>query len=113
MRLFLCGDCEFLFRLYGLSGASGTFEKCTCIDGSYLSVTLGRHCCIYCLIRQDQLNIPPEVRGAISLRTIESICRDHKRFLDSGAKLNNAKHHNNCINEPFFNNFPLTQVIWL
>lgn len=79
---------------------------CTCTSTS----TTGRYCCLWCHIRQDQLIIPPSVRGAVIPRSTQSICDDHQKFVDAGSKLKSAKHFNNCISQPFFTNFPLTQV---
>lgn len=71
-------------------------------------LTSGRQCCLWCLIKQTQLKAPPSVRGPVQLRTIQSICADHKRFTDNGSVV--VKEYNNCQYEPFFTNFPLTQV---
>jgi hypothetical protein len=35
---------------------------------------------------------------------------EDKKFVDAGADLRKAKMFNNCINKPFFETFPLTQV---
>ena len=85
-------------------------------DDRYMLIILktyiqGRHCCLWCLIRQDQLIHSPSTRGAVASRTVESIVGDNKKFVDAGADLRKAKLFNNCINEPFFKTFPLTQVV--
>lgn len=81
-----------------------------------LTLTSGRHCCLWCHIRQDQLISPPVVRDEVSTvtpRTVQSICNDHRRFKNAGSVLKNVKMFNNCLNEPFFPNFPLTQVTYV
>ena len=65
---------------------------------------------MWCLIKQDELISPPDVHGPVTLRTVHSICDDHKRFVNAGSILKNVKNFNNCLNEPFFQKFPLTQV---
>lgn len=70
----------------------------------------GRHCCLWCLISQDQLKVAPDIRGPVQLRTIQGICSDHKRFEEAGSILKNVKKFHNCLNPPFFSNFPLSQV---
>ena len=87
------------------------------IDDRYMLIifktyTLGRHCCLWCLIQQDQLIYSPSTRGAIAFRTVESIVEDNKKFVNAGADLRKAKLFNNCINKPFFKTFPLTQVAY-
>lgn len=76
----------------------------------YSYIHPGRHCCLWCLITLDQLILPPDVRGAVQFRTVQSICDDHRRFEQAGSVLKNVKHYNNCLNPPFFSNFPLSQV---
>ena len=103
IRLFLCGDYEFLCRIFGLSRASGTLMHA-------LMISAGRHCCLWCLTRQDQFIHSPSTLGAIDFRTVKSIVEDSKKFVDAGADLRKAKLFKNCINKPFFKTFPLTQV---
>ena len=62
---------------------------------------------IWCLVRSDQLKVPPSPCGPVQLRTTEWIVRDHERFADAGGNLRNAKAYNKCICQPFFH---LTQV---
>ena len=109
MKVFLCGDYEFLCNMYGLSGASGISIQVVGELHSYILI-LGRHCCLWCLIKQDQLKLSPAVRPAIQLRTISSILADNQRFVDAGSNPKNVKHFNNCLLEPLLTNFPLTQV---
>ena len=114
MRVFLCGDYQFLSHMFGISGASGTV-RCTYMYNTSIPLLVshvlsGRHCCLWCLVRSDQLKVPPSLRGPVQLRTTESIVRDHERFTDAGGNLRNAKAYNNCICQPFFPTLDLTQV---
>lgn len=110
VRVFLCGDYEFLCRLYGLSGASGLIHT-LCHYCDYITfINVGRHCCLWCLITSSQLKLPPSSRGPVSLWTTESICTDYEGFEKSGKKIKEAKNHNNVIEKPFFISIPLSQV---
>ena len=44
-----------------------------------LTFTSGRHCCLWCHIKQGQLIEPPSVRGPVAARTIQSICEDNQK----------------------------------
>ncbi|XP_057290870.1 uncharacterized protein LOC130613560 [Hydractinia symbiolongicarpus] len=50
IRLFMYGDYEYLCAMYGISGANG------------------RHCCLWCSIKTDQLCIPKFIRGSFPKR---------------------------------------------
>ena len=111
MRVFFSGDYEFLCRCYGLSGASGEpvffFRKQKLVHLRDLMV--GRHCCLWCDIRSDQLKIPRADRQRLKKRTLESLKSDHDDFLKAGGDLKKAKLYNNAISQHFFD-IPLTQV---
>ena len=62
-----------------------------------LTFMSGRHCCLWCHIRQDQLIEPPSVPGPVAARTTQSICKDHQKFVDAGALYKDAKFYNNCM----------------
>ena len=72
--------------------------------------TPGRHCCLWCLIKGEQLAIPQQQRGSVMLRTTESIVEDHHRFLADGGNIKKAKYFNNAIGLPIFPIIPLSQV---
>ncbi|XP_070544697.1 uncharacterized protein [Ptychodera flava] len=77
--------------MYGLSGAGG------------------RHFCLWCLITQDQSQIPRKLRAS-QPRSIEGLIKDHADFLSEGkGKLANAKMYNNAINNVIFD-IPISQV---
>ena len=78
-----------------------------------LTITLftclkGRHCCLWCTIRNVQLKVPLSKRGRSPLRSLESL-RDHQKFLDAGGDIKKAKEFNNVIGEAFFP-IPLEKV---
>ncbi|KAL5502912.1 hypothetical protein EMCRGX_G009770 [Ephydatia muelleri] len=91
IKLFMCGDYEFITRMYGLSGASGCYP------------------CLYCLVFHENMVKPLSARGHAPPRTYESICTDHQRYIASGVRRKQVKHFYNCITEPIFN-IPIEQV---
>eukprot|EP00731_Ephydatia_muelleri_P002365 Em0001g2365a len=68
IKLFMCGDYEFITRMYGLSGASGCYP------------------CLYCLVFHENMVKPLSARGHAPPRTYESICTDHQRYIASGVR---------------------------
>ena len=107
MRIFLCGDYEFLCRLFGLSGALGLLRTaCTNIHALNYS-PLGRHCCLWCLIKSSDLIRPPAARAPCPMRSTASIISDYKGFEKAGSDIKKAKFHNNAIQEPFFKSYSL------
>ena len=70
---------------------------------------VGRHCCLWCDIRSDQLKISRADRQWLEKRTLESLKSDHNDFLKAGADLKKAKLYNNIMSQHFFD-IPLTQV---
>ena len=79
--------------IHGISGASGT--ACTVafvpLPNACTSF-IGRHCCLWCLIISENLILQPGpgVQQA-ECRTIESLCDDHFRFMQSGGNCKHAK----------------------
>lgn len=107
IRVFLSGDYEFLCNMFGLSGASG---KKTITGNSHnyyhMKILIGRHCCLWCLIKSEELKNPP---ANVPSRSTGSILSDHRSFIADGGNLKRAKNFNNCVREPFFK-IPLNQV---
>ena len=85
IKLFFSGDYEFLCVMFGLSGASGKLKAPTngnaMIYTCITSYPLGRHCCLWCTIRGDQLKVPLSQRGRLPQRSLESLKHDHQRFM--------------------------------
>ena len=115
IRVFLCGDYEFLCRIFGISGASGE-NLMTCIGYGGNTYTdqfvhiIGRHCCLWCTIASGNLKVPLLQRGLSTPRTLESLKADHGRFMSSGGDMKKAKQFNNVVNAPLFD-IPLDQVM--
>lgn len=113
IRVFLSGDYEFLCRCYGLSGASGKLLKLfsNYDHENYTDLPIGRHCCLWCDIKKDNLKCAPTDRDDDpTLRSLESLEKDHSDFMSVGkGDLRKAKEHNNVIGKAFFN-IPLGQV---
>ncbi len=72
-------------------------------------INLGRHCCLWCDVNADRLKEPRASRkkptkptDTINQRSLQGIKDDHKRFLDDGGNLKNAKLFNNVICPNFF-----------
>ena len=112
VKVFLSGDFEFLCRSHGISGASGKntlIKRCTV--GSHVFTMLGRHPCLWCHVRRDQLAIPPEKRGAAAqLRSLQTLQQNYTSFTTVGrGNLQKAKQHYNVIGKSFFP-IPLDQV---
>ena len=99
--------------VFSISEAPDTYTnlqiglKCHVDDIVDLESHRWRHCCLWRLIKQDQLSSPPAVRGPVTCRTVESIVADHQQF-----NLKDVKKFNNCLKEPFFPNFSLSQVLF-
>ena len=87
VRVFLFGDYEFQCRMYGISGAQGKkTTTCTCTMHLSLKIHAGRHPCLWCTIRADQLKLPQHERGKLPLRTLDSLKADYLRFETIGKR---------------------------
>ena len=73
-----------------------------------MSYKIGKYPCLWCLVTLDDL-ISPTSGRIFTKRSLQSITRDHQRFVESGGNLKKAKQYHNCIQEPFFN-IELTEV---
>ena len=75
-----------------------------------LSSFSGRHCCLWCDITYQQLQVPQDMRGLSSNRTLQSLDDDLQRFLTVGhGNIKKAKEFNNVIRPRAFD-IPLDQV---
>ena len=75
------GDYDFLAKVTGIAGASGSFP------------------CLYCKISRNQLQLPPNERPMATKRTITDLNNDYMNFVSIGQL--NQKHqsrYNNVIN---------------
>jgi len=79
--LFLFGDYDFLVKLYGLSGAQGTYP------------------CLWCLTPKSDMK--SMLKNDHSLRSLANIKRSHRRFMKYGYGLKkNVKRYHNCLHHP-------------
>ena len=85
VRLFLFGDYAFLAKMYGLSGAQGTFG------------------CLWCLIPTSEIQVELGARGRSIGRKLSSMKQDHREFKTKakGKKTKAALYHN-CIRDPLW-----------
>ena len=73
-------------------------------------VILGRHCCLWCHITQQELKPQPSA-PAPQLRSLATLAAAHSDFLRLGkGDLNVVKDYFNVLSPPFFN-IPLDQVL--
>ncbi|KAL5505860.1 hypothetical protein EMCRGX_G007397 [Ephydatia muelleri] len=91
IKIFICGDFEFLSKMYGLSGASGCYP------------------CPYCIIHSEMMATPLSVRGHAAQRTLETMRADHQRYVSAGSIKRDAQKFYNCISPPIFD-IPVSQV---
>ena len=94
--------------MYGLSGASGKVDSTTL--HKIRKIITGRHNCLWCLIKSEELKTPQAQCSGIAKRTLSQIKADHQRFLDAGANHQKAKEFNNVM-APHFFDIDITQVI--
>ena len=71
----------------------------TCILKTTILLTCckGRHCCLWCTIRNTELKVPLSERGRSPLRSLQSMEQDHQKFLNAGGVLKKANEYNNVI----------------
>lgn len=69
----------------------------------------GRHCCLWCNITKEGMKIPLKERGRSENRTLEKLQNFNHMFVQSGAKLSEAKNFYNVIADALFN-IPIDQV---
>ena len=83
VRLFLCGDYDFLCKIYGLSGAQGV------------------HPCLWCLTTKDKIQKPPQQCIPSDERTLNLLKADFQSFQAQGrGNKSQAKFVNNVCSEP-------------
>jgi hypothetical protein len=96
LKLFICGDCEFLSRIFGVSSASS------------------KHPCFYCHISSEELKVPTSERRFAPLRTIETVRSQNAAFMADGGQKCRQKFFGNAIHVPIFN-IPISRCVppWL
>ena len=82
IKLFLNGDYEFLSKVYGISGANGTYP------------------CVYCLVTRNKIHSKME---PCQLRTLTLLKADSQRYINQ-EKVDKSlvSNFNNCLHSPLF-----------
>ena len=91
IQLFLCGDYEFLIKVFGLSGAAGV------------------HPCLFCEITSADIQKDPSETVESWIRSLRRIKSQHQRYVKAGSVKKNARHYKNVISKPMWN-IELTHV---
>ena len=75
-----------------------------------LYTCIGRHPCLWCTIRGDEMKVPRDQRSTPSQRSLNSLEADYLQFQANGkGDIRKVKDYNNVMERPFFN-IPITQV---
>ena len=88
----MSGDYELLSKMYGISGAAGNYSMH--IGNAHLTnIPLGRHCCLWCRITQQQLIEAPSARRVQpEPRDLHTLATAHSEFTTEGeSSLDKAK----------------------
>ena len=86
LRVFTCGDYDFLCKVYGISGARGSY------------------CCIWCNVETKFIQLERSYRGVSAARKFSSLRKQHRRFVqEGGKKKNKAALYENVIHAPLLN----------
>ena len=91
LRVFLCGDYDFLLKLYGISGAQSF------------------HPCLWCEASKEQTQKSPREQPVLAERTLKIIKSDLRKYKRAGSKKKTAKAYNNMVLSPIWD-IELTHV---
>ena len=69
----------------------------------------GRHPCLWCEIRADEMSTPASMREPSKPRSLQSLEADYSAFVAAGGDIRRAKNYNNVI-APYFFKITLDQV---
>ena len=70
------------------------------INETIVSTKIGRHCCLWCHIQQDQLKLVPSTVPLVE-HSLDTIIADNQRFMAAGGNVKRVKEFNNALHEPF------------
>jgi len=109
IRTFISGDYELLCKMFGTSGATGS--DCKSGETIIKFVIVGRHCCLWCHITQQDLKPAPQsLNPQPQLRSLATLATAYSGFTSQGhSNTKLAKLHYNVISAPIFA-IPLDQV---
>ena len=92
VRVFMCGDYDFLCKMYGLSGSRGI------------------HCCLWCLTASSEIQKDRQIQKKTKARKLNNIKVHHRNFVSKGkGKKANASKFFNVIHLPIWD-IPIRQV---
>lgn len=101
IRVFLTGNYEFLCRMYGITGATGTSTS-TASGQMYIYLLVpGRHCCIWCDITSQKLKLDPS-SVHVTPRSLHTLSVNHQAFVAAGGDVTKVKEFKNVLYKPFF-----------
>ena len=83
IKVVICGDCEFIFKCYGIAGASGTYP------------------CFLCLVSRKKMQEPRKKQRKVKPRTLASIIRDYKKYKKAGCPVKKQAEYHNVTGEPY------------
>ncbi len=85
IQVIVTGDCEFIFRIYGIAGAKGTYP------------------CFICRIDKKIMQKSPYKRAKAILRTLEQLKKDYAEFKKAGCPIKKQSKYFNVISHPLIN----------
>lgn len=107
-RLFLSGDYELLCNYMAYQGLQVNLSNNIKWTKTHHNFTAGRHCCLWCHIRQQELKSAPNQRHI--LRSLATLAQAHFDFVTKAKSDHNVvKEYFNVLSPPFFM-IPLEQV---
>ena len=103
-KMFIYGNMEFLYCMYGLSGTAGKFDNRNSYFEEYTILLnhTGRHCCLWCIASKSEMQTPLSERGRLQLRSLEHLKEYYSKFQAAGGNIKKAKEYYNVIRPHFF-----------
>ncbi len=91
IQVVVTGDCEFIFRMYGIAGAKGTYP------------------CFVCRIDHNVMQKSRKIRAKAILRSVEQLKEDYAKFKKAGCPIKKQSNYFNVISPPLIN-IPMCNV---
>ena len=82
------------------------------LRNAYTLCLSGRHSCLWCHIRTDDMKVPRKTRGPSQERSLDTLAHDYQQYLAAGGDIRKAKDFNNVIG-PYVFEIPLNQVRYM
>ena len=83
-------DLQVCSSIMSLHGCHSACSIC-------LLPTIGRHCCLWCLIDSSQMANPAAGKTPSQQRSLDQLITDFRKFTESGSNIKGAKFYNNVI----------------